>query len=362
MAKRGRYQVNALQKSVSPGSSEEAFQADSLWAGLDNEISTEDPYFYSYSHYGIHEEMIKDKVRTESYMNAMIQNPHLFANKIVLDIGCGTGILSIFASRAGAKHVYGIDAADIAIQASQIVQQNNLSDKITIIKGKVEEVELPVQSVDIIVSEWMGYFLLYESMLDTVLYARDKWLSPNGMMFPDRAKMYVSGIEDADYKERKLEFWQDVYGIDMSVIRPTVMAEPIVDVVEASAVVTTESLLYDIDLKNVQLSQLEFAAQYKLIATKTDYLHAIIAYFDVEFNHGNKQIKLSTNPVKKYTHWKQTVFYFEGAIPINCGEELCGSIAIRKNPQHNRDIDVKVSYHFNGEKMSLHEIRYYKIR
>lgn len=47
---------------------------------------------------------------------------------------------------------------------------------ITLIKGKVEEVELPVPKVDIIISEWMGYFLLYESMLDTVLYARDKWL------------------------------------------------------------------------------------------------------------------------------------------------------------------------------------------
>lgn len=362
MAKRGRFQLNSLQKTVHSGSTEAEFQRDSLWAGLDNEIGTEDPYFYSYSHYGIHEEMIKDKVRTESYMNAMIQNPHLFQNKTVLDIGCGTGILSIFASRAGAKHVYGIDAADIAIQAKQIVELNGLSDKITIIKGKVEEVELPVDSVDIIISEWMGYFLLYESMLDTVLFARDKWLQPDGLMFPDRAKMYVAGIEDADYKEKKLEFWQDVYGIDMSIIRPTVMAEPIVDVVEASAIVTTECLLYDIDLKLVKIDQLKFASKYRLTATKNDYLHALIAYFEVEFNHGTKQIKLSTNPARKYTHWKQTVFYFEGAIPMNCGEEISGSIGIRKNPEHNRDVDVKVSYHFEGAKTNFHEIRYYKLR
>ena len=46
---------------------------------------------------------------------------------------------------------------------------------ITLIQGKVEEVDLP-EKVDIIISEWMGYFLIYESMLDTVLYARDKWL------------------------------------------------------------------------------------------------------------------------------------------------------------------------------------------
>ena len=47
---------------------------------------------------------------------------------------------------------------------------------ITVLKGKIEEIELPVDRVDIIISEWMGYFLLFENMLNTVLYARDKWL------------------------------------------------------------------------------------------------------------------------------------------------------------------------------------------
>ena len=49
-------------------------------------------------------------------------------------------------------------------------------------KAKVEEVELPVPNVDIIISEWMGYFLLYESMLDCVLFARDKWLVQDGLV------------------------------------------------------------------------------------------------------------------------------------------------------------------------------------
>lgn len=64
-----------------------------------------------------------------------------------------------------------------------------------IIQGKVEEVTLPVEKVDIIISEWMGYCLFYESMLETVLYARDKWLAPEGMLFPDRATLFVAGIE-----------------------------------------------------------------------------------------------------------------------------------------------------------------------
>jgi enolase len=66
--------------------------------------------------------------------------------------------------------------SNIIHQARVIVNDNNLSDKITLIQGKMEEVVLPVDKVDIIISEWMGYFLLYESMLDTVLVARDKYL------------------------------------------------------------------------------------------------------------------------------------------------------------------------------------------
>ena len=60
---------------------------------------------------------------------------------------------------------------------------NGLTDTITIIQGMVENVQLPVEKVDIIISEWMGYFLLYEAMLDTVLCARDKWLAPDGLVF-----------------------------------------------------------------------------------------------------------------------------------------------------------------------------------
>ena len=54
--------------------------------------------------------------------------------------------------------------------------------------------------VDVIISEWMGYFLLYESMLPTVLFARDRWLAPGGVLLPDKASLWVTAIEDAEYK------------------------------------------------------------------------------------------------------------------------------------------------------------------
>lgn len=86
--------------------------------------------------------------------------------------------------------------------ADTIFSNNTLA--ITLVKGKLEEAELPIDKFDIIISEWMGYFLLYESMLDTVLLARDKYLKPEGLIFPDTAKLLFAAIEDQDYKEEKI--------------------------------------------------------------------------------------------------------------------------------------------------------------
>lgn len=149
--------------------------------------------------------MLKDEVRTKSYRDSIYQNRHIFKDKVVLDVGCGTGILSMFAAKAGAKHVIGVDMSTIIEKAKEIVAVNGLSDKITLLQGKMEEVEMPFPEVDIIISEWMGYFLLYESMMDTVLYARDRYLKKgSGLIFPDKATLFVAGIEDGEYKEEKI--------------------------------------------------------------------------------------------------------------------------------------------------------------
>lgn len=92
----------------------------------------------------------------------------------------------------------------IIFKAKEIVKINGMADQITLIQGKMEEIEMPFPKVDIIISEWMGYFLLYESMLDTVLYARDTYLVKDGLIFPDKATVFVCGIEDGEYKDEKI--------------------------------------------------------------------------------------------------------------------------------------------------------------
>ena len=210
-----------------------------------------DYYFNSYSSHHIHEEMLKDTSRTLSYQKAIEGNPEDFKDKVVLDIGCGTGILSIFAARAGAKHVYAIDNAEVALYAREIVKANGFEGKITVLKGKIEELDLPFGEgeIDIIISEWMGYYLLYESMLDCVLWARDKFLNKQtGKMLPDRAQLYVAAIEDSEYKNEKTQFWNNVYGVDMSIMTTSLWKDPIVDTVPANAIMSDFCCVLDINL------------------------------------------------------------------------------------------------------------------
>lgn len=134
----------------------------------------------------IHREMLQDKTRTGSYKKAIMDHAdECFKDKVVLDVGCGTGILSFFAAQAGAKRVYAVDASDIVHTAAQVVETNGMGDVIKVVRGTVEDVELPGLDevgggVDVIVSEWMGYLLIYESMLRSVIIARDRFLKPDG--------------------------------------------------------------------------------------------------------------------------------------------------------------------------------------
>ena len=128
---------------------------------------------------GLHEIMLNDESRILVYRDAILRNRYLFQDKVVLDVGCGTGIFSMFAAQAGAARVIGVDVSAITEMAKLIVKENNMSEVVTVIRGRVEDVELPedITQVDVIISEWMGLCLFHNCMLNIVIYARDKWLA-----------------------------------------------------------------------------------------------------------------------------------------------------------------------------------------
>eukprot|EP00118_Oscarella_pearsei_P010243 m.62193 g.62193 ORF g.62193 m.62193 type:complete len:157 (+) comp35046_c0_seq9:523-993(+) len=122
--------------------------------------------------------MMLDFTRTSTYQRAFLQNSIDFKDKVVIDIGAGSGILSFFALQAGAKKVYAIEASSVSEYCAALVKHNKVDHKIKVITGKVEEIDLP-EMADVIISEPMGYMLVNERMLETFIHAR-KWLKPSG--------------------------------------------------------------------------------------------------------------------------------------------------------------------------------------
>ncbi|KAK9721401.1 hypothetical protein K7432_003431 [Basidiobolus ranarum] len=319
---------------------------------VDKEV---DYYFSSYAHSDIHEIMLKDQVRTEGYRDFMYENKNVFKDKVVLDVGCGTGILSMFAARAGAAKVIAVDNSAIIDKARKIIEANNLSDKITLVRGKIEEITLPVPTVDIIISEWMGYFLLYEAMLDSVLVARDRWLAPGGLMCPSVSRMFITAIDDEDFVNDRYDFWKNVYGFDMSIMQEPMLKEALVDVIDSKSVIATAACIKDIDHSTITSKSLDFNTPFTIRATRTGAIHGFLGYFDIYFagdggdgtgnssNVGNPII-FTTGPHGIPTHWKQTVFLLENALNVTEGAEIKGVIRCQKNLYNPRELDIELSY------------------
>ncbi|GIY97601.1 protein arginine N-methyltransferase 3 [Caerostris extrusa] len=284
----------------------------------------EDNYYFStYDHFAIHHEMLQDKVRTLAYKDAILNNPQIFHNKRVLDLGCGTAILSMFAAKAGASFVMGVDKSDVIFHAMDIVRENGFEKVIDLFKGRVEDMPDPEEKMDVIVSEWMGYFLLFEGMLDSVIYARDKFLAPGGHIFPDKCTIYIQAVCDmGQYKKYNeyVGFWDNVYGFKMNAMKNDVIKEANVEAVKPETACCEPAVIKELDLMTCKASDAEFSSSFDVVITHTCAVTALVGYFDCFFDKdlSHKAI-LSTAPSSASTHWKQTMFLIANPIQVTKG-------------------------------------------
>ncbi|KAI3731761.1 hypothetical protein L1987_62950 [Smallanthus sonchifolius] len=337
-------------------------------------------YFQSYSHVGIHEEMIKDRVRTETYRTAILQHRSHIEGKVVVDVGCGTGILSIFCAQAGAKRVYAVDASEIALQANEVVKANKLSDRVIVLHGRVEDVQID-EEVDVIISEWMGYMLLYESMLGSVIIARDRWLRPGGLILPSIAVLYMAPVTHPNRYAESVDFWRNVYGIDMSPILPLAkqcaFEEPSVETISGENVLTWPHVVKHVDCYTITVKELEsVTASFKFQSMMRAPFHGFAFWFDVEFSgpanasapssvdqsiktnpfvgHRRKRanpvdaLVLSTAPEDPPTHWQQTMVYFYDPIDIEQDQIIDGSVTLTQSKENARFMNIHLEYSSGG--------------
>lgn len=292
-------------------------------------MSSPDNYSRSYDDLLVHQLMLQDSERVEAYKRSFEENKEQFKGKIVLDVGCGTGILSMLAAKCGAKTVFAVDASNVALLARKIVEDNDLSEVVQVIHGAVEEIELPVGKVDIIISEWMGFYLLHEGMLDSVIFARDKWLNPeSGLIFPEKASLYVSLVEIEDFWDKHIEGVNNIQGFDYSsmkeIIHSSYMKSPLILGVESKNVENFSfQRILNVDLLKIKsVRELDDIESHFSIKVKkdTEFVHGFIVWFDVEFPASSSDaVVLSTSPFDKPTHWKQTITLFHDGLEAKAG-------------------------------------------
>ncbi|MGD1703526.1 methyltransferase domain-containing protein [Dapis sp. BLCC M229] len=324
-------------------------------------------YFDLYGSMRSHKVMLEDMARMEAYHSAIFKNKsETIADKVVLDVGTGTGVLAVWAAKAGAKRVYAVDASNAAELARRLVQVSNVSDIVTVLHSKVEEVEIP-ESVDAIVSEWMGSLLLKESMFDSVAYARDKWLKPGGLLLPSHATILL-GLYAPTSDQDHSHFVRAKFEKEMAEWNETVSNLQRIDVDYSSFTDELEQDLSDYFLRNAirvnYLSQdnlasdpqrvlefdcatvdptelVEFSKDFQFTVSKHTEIKGFLGWFTTDFPNGTV---LDTGPGEVYNHWGQQLYPLQESFKVAPGDRVEGTITLRRNGEESRLNVVEFKY------------------
>ena len=353
--------------------------------------------------------MLRDAPRCSAYARAL--SAANLEGKAVLDVGAGTGLLSILAAKFGARVVYSCEASGLAAAIGAAAQANGVGDVVKVMHCRAEvraaeqrrgpderppplalhthpaslqcaltrglhalagrrrslvglqELELP-EKVDVIVSEWMGFHLYHECMLESVLRARDAWLSPSGLMVPGRCRVMAAPVcADAIIEERLAPF-ADCEGVDLSVfIGPAAQqlleANPQVTVLEQDALLAQPRCVDEADLHVIPAAEAgRCGDELVFVATREAVCHGYALWFECDFfakrpsssgegadddglgdmGEGDEPaVVLSTGPEAPPTHWKQTVVLLPeqlGATPgarLDCAFRLAPDARVPRN-------------------------------
>ncbi|XP_051260137.1 protein arginine N-methyltransferase 2 [Dicentrarchus labrax] len=337
-----------LRKDAAEGEEEEEEEEDP-WQ--------DDEYFGSYGTLRLHLEMLSDKSRTEAYRQVILSNCASLRNKVVMDLGCGTGIISLFCAQlAQPSVVYAVEASSMAEYTRQLVKQNGCEEVVTVLQGRAEEIELPEQ-VDVLVSEWMGNCLLFEFMVESVLLARDRWLKEGGVIWPSSAALTLVPCQADSYYAEKMAFWERPYGLDFTPLQPLAQQEfftkpKFSHLIEPNDCLTAPCDVLNLDMYTLQVQDLEeIKGQFHFCVEKSGVLHGFTAWFTVHFESletGGAAVELNTGPNSEPTHWKQTLFMLDRPVSVYAGDSISGTIVLRRNPIWRRHMTVTLHWNINS--------------
>lgn len=247
--------------------------------------------------------------------------------------------------------MFAVEASNIAKLADQIVRENHVEHVVEVFHCKIEEFQLPpgYDHVDIIISEWMGFYLLHEGMLDSVIWARDRFLAPNGLMFPSSASINVAPCSVPS----RFEEWENVDGVRMQslakAIRVQKSQKPEILSLKEESLLHEGTVMSWFDLKEITLDDLEeLTFKEVIVIERAGRYQGVCIWFDCEFpinEEADDSVVLSTSPHHPQTHWMQTVVVLpdEAHDDVEPKDPIAFSLLIKRNADNRRRYNMEMT-------------------
>ncbi|KAH8232267.1 hypothetical protein KR032_003068 [Drosophila birchii] len=281
------------------------------------------------------ESMLRDVISANAYDLLIKDYKKLFKDKIVLDVGCRSGLLSLMSVEVGAVKVIAVGNMQSAKLVKNTLAQGDKEDIFEAVKGAIQEIRLPcgLKYVDIIVSEWLGHSIFVDSLFREVIFAREKWLAKGGIIIPNVAQLYVSGIS----KHRRPNAQVNAFGNSCKVWEDHVTKEELI---------TDKFLVKTIDLCTASIDDDAFRLPIKLKALKDSSFGAVVLHMDVSFSRAKGRLRrlFSTSPAEPRTYLKQTILFLDEAIQVAEHQWLLGVLGMYPNPKEHRGVQYSLSF------------------
>lgn len=294
-----------------------------------------------------HRTLIADRVRNEALF-AALKSVIRRGESVVADVGAGTGLLGLMASKLGAKTVYLYETAEVAGVAAQILKANKARN-CHLMPCHSTEMHNPPH-VDVIVSETLGNYALEENIIDTIADARKRFLKPGGVIIPNRIRQFVAPVV-SDRIHLELSAWDHVgHGLDLTPARTMSFNNAYVRSLKPGELLDGGkcALVWDIiDLTRDTKSNRRGEETWKLASAATIYGFAV--WWSADLAPG---VALSTAPDAPETHWEQ--LYFPLQLPIKASKGETVTVSLRSTSSEEGGTHLAwTAVHFDTKGKSL---------
>ncbi len=302
-----------------------------------------EPLFLDYERVSHHRSMMSDRVRIEQYRRAIEET--VKPGDIVVDLGTGTGILSLIASKCLPRTIYAIERTDIIEVAERIAHDNGVTN-ITFIKGDSCEIELPTKC-DVLLSECLGYLVVQENMITDFYRFRDKWLKPEGSLIPLDGKLFFGPIASASAYS-SVSFWnsiQDVHGFNYKALSAISANSASHECLSMEDFLSQPILSHEFNF----LSDIDPSLKCDVVfeIAKDGTLVGIGGYFESTLSDN---VILDTSPLSQ-THWRQHIFPVNKPRVVRIGDRVRFSLV---SVMRRALVDWKWDVQINDEEPESH--------